>query len=584
LSDRKSWRIHSQIGFGYFLALGVGVVGALTGMLVADYYQGKGVEQLLDAQVQSQLLYDFGMVADQTQLHALRVEVVLEDADQLQAERDRLQKYLAKLETLTIQVDEFLDDNPAWLAAAPTEIQTLLQTYGDRLTVYVNQVDAIAVELSADAISEPALAAARQALRTAAIQPDTLSLDDLQQDLAELQQIARQQELQGSVVMENVQGFEKLIIALSMLASAAVAGVIAWRTTRAIARPVEHISQMAREAAVESNFDLRVPVDSNNEIGTLATSLNLLLQRMTDYTRELQQSARLAEDQAAQLQATLQELQQTQAQLLHAEKMSSLGQLVAGIAHEINNPVSFIHGNLTHANQYTQDLLRLVELYQAHIPQVPQPVQQYQDQIDLEFLQSDLPKLLLSMKVGTERICSIVLSLRIFSRLNESEVKAVDLHEGIDSTLLILGSRLKPQPDRPAIEVVKRYSDLPLVDCYAGQLNQVFMNLLSNAIDALEEAWFAGQVTEPQIQIQTTIAPQDQVEIRIIDNGPGIPAEVKAKLFDPFFTTKPVGKGTGMGLSISYQLVADKHHGSLECYSQPGQGTAFIVRVPIHQF
>lgn len=587
LSNKKSWRLHSQIGFGYFLAIGVGFLGSMTGMLVADYYQGKGVEQLLDAQIQSQLLQDFGMVADQAQLHALRVEVVLDDPAQLEHERLWLQASSQRLADLEQRIEEFLATDPTWLATDPTDLQILIQDYSDRLSSYLRQIDDTIAAFDLTASSDANLESTRRELRRLASTSATLSLDDLHNDLATLQQIAREQELLGSEAMESAQGLEKLLIVLSMLGASAIAGGIAWRTTRAIARPIEQISHIARDAAINSNFTLRVPVtsdvNSSNEVGSLAASLNLLLQHITDYTQELQETARLSKEQTIQLQETLQELQQTQTQLIHAEKMSSLGQLVAGIAHEVNNPVSFIHGNLNHANQYTQNLLNLVQLYQQHFPDLPEAIQQYQQEIDLEFLQTDLPKILTSMKVGTERICSIVLSLRIFSRLNESEVKPVDLHEGIESTLMILGSRIRAQPDRPAIEVVKQYGDLPMVDCYAGQLNQVFMNLLSNAIDAVEEAYLNGAIAHPQIQIHTAIAPQEQVEIRIIDNGIGISEATKAKLFEPFFTTKPVGKGTGMGLSISYQIITDKHHGRLECHSQPGQGSEFVVRVPITQ-
>ncbi len=311
-------------------------------------------------------------------------------------------------------------------------------------------------------------------------------------------------------------------------------------------------------------------------------------------------AAATAREQAAKLELALHELQQTQAQLVQTEKMSSLGQLVAGVAHEINNPVNFIHANLSHADAFTQDLLHIVHLYQQYYPHPTPQLQAEMETIDLEFLVQDLPKLLASMKVGTDRIRQIVLSLRNFSRLDEAQKKPVDIHEGLDSTLLILQHRLKAKAGRSEVQIIKNYDHLPLVECYAGQLNQVFMNILSNAIDALEEKvrWedmeregedSTNIPSSPhpfnpsaQIVIHTELSDCDWISIRIVDNGPGMTEAVRRRLFDPFFTTKPVGKGTGLGLAISYQIV-EKHGGQIQCVSTPGQGTEFAITIPIRQ-
>jgi two-component system, NtrC family, sensor kinase len=282
---------------------------------------------------------------------------------------------------------------------------------------------------------------------------------------------------------------------------------------------------------------------------------------------------------ARELEDTLQELRRTQTQMIQSEKMSSLGQLVAGVAHEINNPVNFIYGNLNHANSYIQDLLTLLDLYQQYHPTPHPEIQATADAIDLEFLQQDLPKLLQSMKVGADRIQQIVTSLRTFSRMDEAEMKAVNIHEGIDSTLLILQSRLKGKPSHPEVQIIKEYDHLPLVECYAGQLNQVFMNILTNAIDALEEAL----IPTPQIYIRTELINSERVRISIQDNGLGISEAVHQRIFDPFFTTKPIGKGTGMGMSISYQIITERHGGRLTCRSLPNKGAEFLIEIPINQ-
>ncbi|AFZ12521.1 CBS sensor signal transduction histidine kinase [Crinalium epipsammum PCC 9333] len=321
----------------------------------------------------------------------------------------------------------------------------------------------------------------------------------------------------------------------------------------------------------------------------------------------LRKSESQLREQATRLEQTLQKLQKTQTQLIHTGKMSSLGQLVAGIAHEINNPINFIYGNITYADQYIQDIVHLLQLYKNYYPEpVPEIVEVAED-IDLDFVNRDLPKLLGSMKLGADRIRDLVLSLRNFVRLDEAEMKYVNIHDGIESTLSILQNQLKAKPGRSEIQVIKDYAKLPSVECHAGQLNQVFMNILSNAIDALEiqhnstairqllttsvqQINCGGLETQieraedfPWILISTEVLANNWVAIRIADNGNGMSEEICNRLFDPFFTTKPVGEGKGLGLSISYQIVTEKHGGQIKCISQPGQGAEFVIEIPIQQ-
>lgn len=376
---------------------------------------------------------------------------------------------------------------------------------------------------------------------------------------------------------------------LLCLGALAVATVMGYFTSRYITQPILQMNR-ASKAMASGNLDQTLDISNIQELDTLAHSFNHMAGQLRESFTALENSKAELEDRVeertVELKTALSELQRTQAQVIQSEKMSSLGQLVAGVAHEINNPVNFIHGNITHLNDYTQDLLRMIQLYQQRHPSNDPEVQALAEEIDLEFLIEDLQKMLASMKMGTDRIRSIVLSLRNFSRIDEAEIKEVDIHEGIESTLLILQHRWKDKPERPAIVLIRDYGNLPQVECYPGQLNQVLMNILVNAIDALDELNLKRTYQEieenpSQITIRTSVKDSQWVEIAIADNALGMPQQVKDRIFNPFFTTKPVGKGTGMGMAISYQIITEKHRGKLQCFSTLGEGTKFVIELPV---
>jgi len=355
---------------------------------------------------------------------------------------------------------------------------------------------------------------------------------------------------------------------------------------------VDYITKPFQQEEVLARVKVQLKL---HNLAKILEQQNLLLKRevedrvaveiaLQNLTQELEKRV---EERTAELRQALENLQQTQFHLVQKEKMSALGQLVAGVAHEINNPVSFISGNLSHAEGYIQDLIGYLKLYQQKFPNPGAEIEERAEEIELDYLMEDLLKLISSMKTGTERINQISVSLRTFSRSDTSSKVSVNIHEGIDSTLLILKHRLKAHDKCPAIQIIKQYGELPLVECYAGQLNQVFMNIIANGIDAFEEenqgnSYEQNKTRSNTITIRTEVSEsKDRVRIAIEDNGIGMSAEVKERIFEPLFTTKAVGKGTGLGLSISHQIVVEKHGGEITCVSTPGKGTEFVITLPI---
>lgn len=568
-------RIYSKIGVGYLIAIGAGLVGSLGGLVVADYFQGRGITQLADAQSQSQLLADFERAAQHVQLHNARLALTGEASlDTLQYQQDQAaaQANRARARALMVELSEFLANDPAWVAADPDLLNELLATYLQQLDQQQSLL------LVAEGVVDG------NGVRGAAIQEIDMALDNQHQALLDILEVSQKQERQAGDVLETFQGYEKGIIVTSILLAAAVAGLLAWRTTRAIAQPIEAVTQVARRVALNDDYSLRAPVTSQDEVGLLADSLNHLIERVAERTQALAAAAQSAEAQNQTLEQTLATLQKTQAQLVHAEKMSSLGQLVAGVAHEMNNPVGFIHGNIYYVQEYANTLLTTIERLQANFLPASEALTDSLDEQELAFIQQDFPKVLKSLRMGTERITSLVTSLKTFSHLQEAHLKPADLHAGLESALDLLGHRLKLQPHRPAIEVVRDYAEtLPQVECYGSDVNQVFMNVLNNAIDALDDRWRReSPAAPPSIHICTRHR-TGWVEVAIANNALPIPADIQNRLFDPFFTTKPVGKGTGMGLYISHEIITQKHQGSLTCESPVAntyEGACFTISLP----
>jgi two-component system NtrC family sensor kinase len=547
-------RIGQKISYGYALAIGIAIFGTAAGQRLGDDFRKQALVQVNVAQQQQQLLQNLQNTVFEARSHAARLPTVLGNTVWLQYEQDRFLWKINEAKILISEIEFFARQNPDKLATEEAEFQAILKESARVIDYYAQLINLQLKEAEVWNLQPNSIESAQlQMLRNSSGQ-EAIVLDNFAQSLNELISAVEIYKQQGAEALEEAEGLRNRIILGSMLISALIAVVLADKTSRAIAQPIETVTNVAQQVARESNFNLQVPVTTQDEIGVLAVSFNQLIQRVSEYT---------------------QELKQTQSQLIQTEKMSSLGQMVAGIAHEINNPVNFIGGNIDYANKYIQDLTDLVTLYQEYYPNPPDAILERIEDIELEFLREDLPKTLSSMKMGTDRIREIVVSMRNFSRSDDGNMKSADIHEGINSTLVILNHRLKQ-----GIQVIKQYGKLPAVECSPAQLNQVFMNVIGNAIDALEEVKKGDKGYSPTIWISTEVTADNTVTVKIRDNGPGIAAGCAQQIFDPFFTTKSIGKGTGLGLAISYQIVA-KHHGKIEVNSQIGQGTEFVITLPV---
>ncbi|MBD2690704.1 sensor histidine kinase [Anabaena catenula] len=594
----NSWSIAKKISYGYTVIISIAAVGTVSGLLIANHYEKTAQKQLLLSYQQQSLLKDLKNAVITLRLHPQRLVTVLENSIWLEFEKNRFLNDVTQVNQQLSKLKFFINANPNDLAVNYDEFTFIVEKYKNNTNFYTQIIKNFWQQIESNQLLYQTNNSYNSKLIILLKEDKYINLnvqfEKLSDELTLMIRRADSQIDQANLSFNHAQNLRVKIILGSILLSSIMAAALAFYTTILITRPLKEVTQTARKITEESNFKLRANVNSNDEVGTLATSLNRLVEWVGDYTQEIELSRKnleqrveertqelqeaqrtleqRVEERTQQLQQTLQELKDTQGQLIQTEKMSSLGEMVAGIAHEINNPINFIYGNIQCAENYLEDLVDLLNLYQEQYPHENLIIEEKIADIDLEFLTEDVSKMFFSMKIGAQRIREIVLSLRNFSRLDEAEMKDVNIHEGIDNTLLILNHRLNKQ-----IQVIKNYGDLPLIDCYPAQLNQVFMNIISNGIDALLEY---ENKDNKQIFINTLKLDNNYIKVVIRDNGPGILPEIINKLFDPFFTTKPVGKGTGLGLSICYQII-EKHQGKIEVISAVAQGTEFVITLPI---
>ncbi|HEY9888745.1 MAG TPA: ATP-binding protein [Candidatus Obscuribacterales bacterium] len=572
--------IRNRIAYGYALVLGLAIAGTTTGLALGNHQQRRALAIRELAATEQQLLNDL-QIRILYNRPANQLSPYLNDRDRFRAESqklldriDQIQTMLDTFETLTAEAEHDHDDNDH------DELHDLLESYQAAVAAFRDRTQQFVAAIEALPTTAAATPEAQTLLLGFVRSPEFINFIQLPDQIEPFVARIAVESQAAEVALQRAEAVRTQIIWGSLLAAALIASVLAWRTSQAIGQPLMQVTAVARRVTEENNFDLQAPVVGHDEISLLAESLNQLIHQVRHLLSQVQQKN-------TDLSEALAQLEEQQLQLVQSEKMSSLGQLVAGVAHEINNPVNFIHGNISHVKEHLDDVMLMVTALQTHHPEAIAALTAEHEDLDLDFIQEDLGKILTSMRVGTDRIRQIVLSLRNFSRLDEADYKAVDIHEGLDSSLMILQHRFKAKPERPAIQLIQNSGDLPPVECYPGQLNQVVINILTNAIDAIEERYLRAASTPAQaplaITLTTTHPEPDWVEIVIADTGMGMTPEVQARLFSTFFTTKPRGVGTGLGMSISHKIITETHHGELSFTSTPGVGTEFRIRIPRRQ-
>ncbi len=565
----RNLKVNQKIALSYAFSLGLAIVGTLSGFLIGNYFHQKAAASQQELAQELELLNQLQINLLKIRTHQIDFVALLDQPVDLQAEhREFLQDHASFQQAW----NQFRRTKSLSVSADLAATQRLLLRQTRSLDEYVGQTSALLLPAqSADVmLSAQKIQQIRRQLIGAKDRSMILQLEAFSSQLVPLIAQVQQKHAQATAAVTRSDAFRNQIVALSMLVSVLVAAILSTRLSRAIVHPLRTTTQVAQQVTQDSNFELQAPITTTDEVGILAEALNQLILRV---------KMLLAEQQAATAQT-----------LIQSEKMSSLGQMLAGVAHEINNPITYIYGNLAPVTEYIDGLLDLIHTYET-LPAAPAAQAKIQAkiaEIDLEFIEEDLPQLLQSMQLGAERTRQMVLSLRSFSRIDDQEAQAVDLHDCIDNTLLLLNNRIKN-----GVQIQREYGELPTIEGYDGSLYQVFMNLLSNALDALEERvtlWNQNGTPKAEKQPQITIATQllatqsaGGVQVKITDNGAGIDPTHLSRIFDTYFTTKPTGVGTGLGLAISREIIFSKHHGEMHCQSQVGQGTEFTITLPIKQ-
>jgi signal transduction histidine kinase len=554
LHHARSWlgelRVGQKIAVGYMMALGVAIVGISGGLSLSSQYRAAALDTREDVLEEIESLQTLQTSLLQARIHQQSLVSLAGMPDRIATQQELFDQQAKDFQRSWFDVLNLYEVDAANVSDQERNLfNVVVELHNQSVGQYFRETRSLLGNLDEATNAETADVRARfiefeRSNLVADLNLFSQTLDELIDQTLQDGDVAEDALTQAETTSTR-------IIVVSFLMSVMVAIAMVIFTSRAIAQPIQTVTAIAKKSAEDSDFSLQAPVTSHDEVGTLAISINHLIKTVEHLLNDLKHS--------------------TAQQLIASEKMSSLGEMLAGVAHEINNPVNFIYGNVIHANDYVNDLLDLIHLYQSELDQSPLVVQDKAEAIDLEFIEEDLPRVLQSMKVGADRTRQIVLSLRNFSRMDETRSQPVNLHECLDSTLLILHNRIKS-----GINLVRQYGDIPDIEGYPGPLYQVFTNLISNAIDALSEQ----STPSPTITISTD-RQGDRINVRIEDNGPGIPAEHLSKIFNTFFTTKPTGKGTGLGLSICRQIVEQKHRGELSCQSTLGVGTTFQLRLPI---
>ncbi|MEH2005514.1 sensor histidine kinase [Nostoc sp.] len=555
--------IGNKIKCGYALALSAGILGSMIGLIFGDYYQGQALQQQQNAFKEINLLHRFQAGILQTRAHQQQLIPLTATPDLYRDEYKHIILHIAEIERVLPEIQAYIKTADYAKEKHYENIPLLLKTYDGVSETYIQQLEELFKQIDLSPLTDKKIAIAQQRLLKFTNSELALKFDGISDELVTIINASYGDLKAATTTLKTAVQIRFQIMAASILLSVMIATLLALFTSRTITHPVEVLTNMAQRVTKESNFDLQAPVMTTDEIGILAIAFNQVLHRVKCLLQEQQATA-------------FRQQQMQESQLLQSEKMSSLGRMVAGIAHEINNPVNFIYGNLDPAIQHVDDLLALLQTYRQEVPNPPLAVQAYATEIDAEFVEEDLPKLLQSMKFGAARVRQIVLSLKNFSRLDEAETHPVNLHECIESTLLILSSRIKK-----GITIERFYGDVPNIQGFSSSLYQVFMNIINNALDALEEQ--QNTQDSPRIMIATEVKDKNWVVVRIADNASGIPPDVQERIFETFFTTKARGVGTSMGLSISHQIVVEKHGGQLICKSELGSGTEFIISLPIQK-